>query len=119
MTCAYGSFMEALLRAVRAEGAIKLCEVERKKGNAFEGDGCHGRDAKNLCKMAELMLEMDLSFSLRCLLQLCSLELDSRKLLGSMEDATNFGCCVRPVASTYSLMIHGFFWKGHIVFLNR
>ncbi|RWW83692.1 hypothetical protein BHE74_00007792 [Ensete ventricosum] len=30
----------------RAEGAVKLSEVSRKKGNAFEGDGCHGRDAK-------------------------------------------------------------------------
>ncbi|KAJ8471076.1 hypothetical protein OPV22_025419 [Ensete ventricosum] len=127
-TCVYVSFIEALCRAGRAEEAVELLDLEKKKQSVSVGDITVAVIA-GLCKLGQvddgyrLLLDM-INRGVSPTAQVCNWILKSYWVTGRMEEAVglfeklragNCGGCVRPDASTYSLMIHGFLGRGDIV----
>ncbi|RZS07858.1 hypothetical protein BHM03_00038792 [Ensete ventricosum] len=127
-TCVYVSFIEALCRAGRAEEAVELLDLEKKKQSVSVGDITVAVIA-GLCKLGQvddgyrLLLDM-INRGVSPTAQVCNWILKSYWVAGRMEEAIglfeklragNCGGCVRPDASTYSLMIHGFLGRGDIV----
>ncbi|RRT46219.1 hypothetical protein B296_00039776 [Ensete ventricosum] len=127
-TCVYVSFIEALCRAGRAEEAVELLDLEKKKQSVSVGDITVAVIA-GLCKLGQvddgyrLLLDM-INRGVSPTAQVCNWILKSYWVAGRMEEAVglfeklragNCGGCVRPDASTYSLMIHGFLGRGDIV----
>ncbi|CAL9773192.1 unnamed protein product [Musa acuminata subsp. burmannicoides] len=126
-TCVYVSFIEALCRAGRAEDAVEFLDLEKKKQSVSVGDITVAVIA-GLCKLGQvddgyrLLLEM-VNEGVSPTAQVCNWILKSYWEAGRMEEAIglfeklragNCGGCVRPNASTYSLMIHGYLGRGDI-----